>query len=181
MKNNILIIGLILIIAISGCTQTGSQCPSCPGPDSYSECNDQAVKTRTNYRCSEATNYECESYTQETQCATEIKLTKRVGDISGTIKPSIDNKVKGIINIEINRVPDGTQAVGYYLEGGDLPPIGDGRAASFAENQGDVWTGMIDTTEYGNGLYDFASVVWDPEDPDGNPMALATAQILISN
>jgi len=40
-----------------------SKCPSCPQPEEWSTCiNSQ--KTRTNYKCSAETEYECVSYTQ---------------------------------------------------------------------------------------------------------------------
>lgn len=154
------------------------KCPECSEPGSYSECDDQAVKTRTNYQCSETTNFECESYIEEKPCATEIKLT---GNFDGTVKPSIEEKVKGIIRIEVKNVPEDTVLVAYYLEGGDLSPIGNERMPYFAADQGDVWTGMIDTNEYKNGLYELGVVSNNKEELEGPPQAYAKGQILISN
>jgi hypothetical protein len=171
----ILIAGLLLL---SGCINPGPSCPSCPEPSSYSECNDQAIKTRTNYRCSEATDFQCESYIEEKQCVTEITLT---GNIDGTVKPSIEEKVKGIIKIEVRNVPDDTVLIAYFLEGGDLSPIGLERMPYFASNQGDVWTGMIDTNKYKNGLYEIGVVSNNKEELEGNPQAYAQGQIIISN
>tara|TARA_Y100000310_G_C20667689_1_gene808507 strand:- start:205 stop:471 length:267 start_codon:yes stop_codon:yes gene_type:complete len=73
------------------------------------------------------------------------------------------------------------ESIGYYLEGGNLPPLGAERPPSFATDQGDVWTGLIDTTEYENGLYDIAIITWDEKNPDGPPTALSQSKILISN
>jgi hypothetical protein len=176
MKKISVIVLMVGVLLLSGCA--GPQCPECPEPSSYSECNDQAVKTRTNYRCSEATDFQCESYIEEKQCATEIKLT---GTFDGTIKPSIEEKVKGIIKLEVRNVPDDTVLVAYYLEGGDLPPVGSGRMPSFASDQGDVWTGLIDTTKYKNGLYEIGVVSNNKEELEGNPQAYAQGQLLISN
>jgi len=68
-----IVLVLVLVILVSGCTSNdGSQCPQCPSPGSYSECDDQGIMTRTNYRCSEATGYQCESYAEEKTCTTGI-------------------------------------------------------------------------------------------------------------
>jgi len=161
-------------------TSCGPKCPECPAVGSYSECNDQAIKTRTNYRCSESTNFECESYTEEAQCRTEIKLE---GILDTTIKPSIEEKVKGIIKIEIKGAPEDTKIIAYSLEGGDLPPIGPERGPSLAADQGGVWTAMIDTTQYKNGLYSISAGTYNKDVLEENnpPTAYAQGQIVISN
>lgn len=169
---------MVGVLLIAGC---GPTCPVCPEPSSYSQCNDQAIKTRTNYVCGESTEYQCKSYVEEKQCATEIKLQEGVGGMYGTVKPSIEEKVKGVIKIELGGVPDDAVAVAYYLEGGDLSPVGEGRRPLFATKQDDVWTGLLDTTEYENGMYTLGAVAWDVEDADGPPKANAQGQILISN
>ncbi|MFC1722740.1 hypothetical protein ACFL0V_01245 [Nanoarchaeota archaeon] len=166
----ILMVGILL----SGC---GPKCPECPDSSSYSACDDQAMKTRTNYKCSESTEFQCESFQEEKQCATEIKLS---GHFSGTVSSSVEEKVKGVIKIEVNPPAD-TKIVAYFLEGGDLEPIGQGRMPFFATDQGDVWTGMIDTAEYENGLYTLGVVSNDKEEMEGPPKAFASGQILIDN
>lgn len=172
-----LILGALLIaIIISGCT--GEKCPECPLPTTYSECNDQAIKTRTNYMCSEATNFECESYTQEMQCDTEIKL---IGTFDATVSPSIEEKVKGVIKMEAKNVPADAKIVAYYIDGGGLPPAGAERMPSFATKKGDVWTGMLDTGEYKNGLYQMMIGGFIEETLEGPPDYYARGQILISN
>jgi hypothetical protein len=181
MKKSIVFpIALVFVLLVSGCVQTGSsgpQCPECSNPSSYSECNDQAIKTRTNYRCSEATDFQCESYTEERQCATEIALS---GNIDATVSPSIEEKVKGIIRFEISNVPGDTEVVAYYLAGGNLPDISGDRMPLFATNQGDVWTGMLDTEGYENGLYQ-VMVIASNSGLEGNPQFYAQGQLLISN
>jgi hypothetical protein len=170
----IVVIGIVALVMIGG----GPKCPECPESGSYSQCNDQAIKTRTNYKCGEETNFECESFTEETQCATEIKLS---GSVDGTISPSIDEKVKGVIKVEVKNVPEGTKIVAYYLSGGNLPAIGTERMPSLATDNGDVWVGMIDTSEYENGLYDLAVVTNNKEALEGDPQAYAQGKIVISN
>jgi hypothetical protein len=172
------VLSLIFILAlISGCT--GPSCPECPLPTTYSECNDQAIKTRTNYRCSEATNFECESYTQEMQCETEIVLT---GNMDAVITPSIDEKVKGIIKIETKNAPADIKLVAYFIDGGNLPPVAPGgRAPEFGTQKGDEWTGMLDTSEYDNGVYDVMVGAMKTETMEGDPAYYARGQIVISN
>ena len=43
------------------------ECPPCPQPSAWSECI-EGKQTRTNYRCSAETNYECVPYTEERAC-----------------------------------------------------------------------------------------------------------------
>ncbi len=81
----------------------------------------------------------------------------------------------------MKNLPEDTALVAYYLEGGDLPPVGLERMPYFASNQGDVWTGMIDTMKYENGLYQIAVVTNNKEELEGDPKAYAFGQILISN
>jgi len=171
------LIFLTCAILIIGC---GPKCPECPEVGSYSECSDQAMKTRTNYRCSETTNFECKSYTEEAQCAREIKLE---GTLDTIVKPSIEEKVKGIIKIEIRGVPEDTVNVAYWLTGGDLPPIGPGRGPSLATEQDGVWTAMIDTAKYKNGLYTINTLSTNQEVMEGDtpPTAYAQGQIVITN
>ena len=178
MKKLHIIILVVVVLGIGVFLFGGSQCPECSAPSSYSDCDDQAMKTRTNYRCSESTDFQCEGYTEETACATEIKL---VGSFDGTIRPSVEEKVKGVIKIEVTNVPADTKLVAYYLEGGDLAPVGNGRMPEFATQQGDVWTGMLDTTKYSNGLYILGIVSNNQESLEGNPQAYAKGQIMISN
>ncbi|MBW2991687.1 hypothetical protein KY345_00535 [Candidatus Woesearchaeota archaeon] len=176
MKNIYLII--ICVILLAGC---GPSCPKCPEPGSYSECSDQAVKTRTNYRCSEATDFECESYSEEAQCSTEIKMQ---GNLDAIIKPSVEEKVKGIIKIEVRGVPEGTKNVLYWMEGGDLVPVGPERGPSIASEQDGVWTAMIDTAQYKNGLYSVKAASTEREtvkEGDTPPTAFAQGQMVISN
>jgi len=52
------------------------ECPVCPSPSAWGECVDNK-QNRTNYRCSEETNYTCESYVEEQGCEVpeeEIKV-----------------------------------------------------------------------------------------------------------
>ncbi len=49
--------------------ETG-KCPSCPEPGEWSECVNE-TKTRTNYKCSEETDFKCVSYIEITECEVE--------------------------------------------------------------------------------------------------------------
>ena len=55
-----------------------SKCPVCPEPSQWSFCVNN-TKTRTNYKCSKETNYECIDYTEFSECDGkdhELTLTK---------------------------------------------------------------------------------------------------------
>tara|TARA_Y100000310_G_scaffold340437_1_gene436220 strand:+ start:590 stop:754 length:165 start_codon:yes stop_codon:yes gene_type:complete len=52
---------------------------------------------------------------------------------------------------------------------------------SLATNQGDVWTGFIDTADYENGLYDIAILTNNEETLEGDPKAYAQGQLIITN
>ncbi|MBI5698168.1 MAG: PGF-pre-PGF domain-containing protein [Thaumarchaeota archaeon] len=63
------------VFAITGekkvAAPAGEKCPTCPSPSAWSTCvNDK--QTRTNYRCSESTNYSCVSYTEEQSCKVTV-------------------------------------------------------------------------------------------------------------
>ncbi|MEM7825084.1 MAG: PGF-pre-PGF domain-containing protein [Candidatus Aenigmatarchaeota archaeon] len=68
------------IFAISGqekITVAPPTCPTCPQATLWSDCVD-GKQTRTNYKCDETTNFECQSYTEEQTCALiEEKPTQR--------------------------------------------------------------------------------------------------------
>jgi len=54
----------------SGCENsvcTIPQCSSCPDPTAWSQCADESM-FRTNYKCSESSNYECVAFTENEAC-----------------------------------------------------------------------------------------------------------------
>ncbi len=53
-----------------------SKCPSCPQASEWSQCIN-GTKTRTNYKCSEKTDYKCVAYTEIAKCKVDLetKLT----------------------------------------------------------------------------------------------------------
>ena len=184
MKRGSKIIGgvIILIIVFVGIiliSFSGSKCPKCPEIGSYSECNEEAIKTRINYKCDELTNFECESYTEEKSCITEINLKGSIGILDVTIAPTIDEKVKGIITIETTTVPSNTQLVAVGLSGESSPPLGPGIEFLSASNINGVWKLIIDTKEYENGVYSIG--ISTTEGGDSSPTAYAEGQIIIEN
>jgi len=59
----------------SGSAVQTSKCPSCPPPGEWSDCVN-GTRTRTNYKCSEETNFQCVAYEEVAPCKTEKeKLT----------------------------------------------------------------------------------------------------------
>lgn len=178
MKKGLLIL-LVLSLTLLGC---GPSCPKCPEPSSYSTCNEQAMKTRTNYKCSEATNFQCETFTEEAQCNTEIKL--KGYNLDAVIKPSIEERVKGIVKIEATKVNDDTKMVFFAITGHDIPPLEQTGPNIGVDTDGsNGWSIMLDTTKYKNGLYDIlvgSSPKESMEEGQG-PAAYAQGQIVISN
>ncbi len=43
------------------------ECPECPEPGEWSECN-EGKRSRSNYKCGPETSYECDTYTEEIEC-----------------------------------------------------------------------------------------------------------------
>jgi hypothetical protein len=103
------------------------------------------------------------------------------GNIDVTIKPSIEDRVQGIIRIEVRGTPEDTNFVVFYLAGGDIPPISGENLPSSASNQGDVWTGLIDTTDYENDVYEIMVIASSEDSLEGDPQYYAQGQILVSN
>jgi hypothetical protein len=91
MKKIVIVLFILSVMVLSGC---GPKCPECPGSGAWSSCNEDAVKTRTNYKCSEATNFECGEFEETQQCATEIRVAGRTGLSEILITPTIEKMLK---------------------------------------------------------------------------------------
>jgi hypothetical protein len=179
----LIILSLITIIFIAGCVEQQGECADCPNPTSWSECNQNAIKTRTNYQCNEQTNYTCESYTEEKACLTEIIL--KGSSMQGTISPTLDETVKDIITVEITSVPDNTNIVAFLvIRGSDLTADSDEDYVFVKHDnqQADGWKALINTTEIDNGLYTvFAGATYEGA-PDNNLwLDMAVTQIIVKN
>jgi len=61
-------------------TTTIPVCPTCSPPTAWSECV-EGKRTRTVYKCSEETNYECEAVTEEESCEVPISHSVVIGAI----------------------------------------------------------------------------------------------------
>jgi KaiC/GvpD/RAD55 family RecA-like ATPase len=87
------------------------ECPECPPTSEWSECIDGTI-TRQSYRCDSSTDFQCESYTEEESCQL---LLGGMGGLKATISPTVGKTVSGIIEIEANTVPDGTELVQFIF------------------------------------------------------------------
>jgi hypothetical protein len=185
MKTWLLAIMLVGIIFISGCTQAGPQCPTCPNPSTWSECDANAVKTRTNYKCSEDTDYECESYTESYNCATEIRVTGQSG-LEIVITPTLEEKVKGLMKLEAVGVPGDTSGIVLFAYAGsltiDATNVENAVVTQYDMNESDGWKIFLETTELENGLYTLIITSADAEGDETNPWNdVLTTQIIVSN
>ena len=193
MNNKYLLFGILALIGVvtlSGCTDqaTTPGCPTCPNPGKWSECTDQAIKTRTNYQCGAETNYTCESYTEEGTCETEIQL-KGTKDLEGLITPSLDETVKGIIKVEVFNVPEDTEFVMFLFYpqevqlGSDMSDEDVAKVIRERDFTGaDGWSVFFDTTSAENGLYKMFIGPTYEDAPDENPWTTyGQAQVIVNN
>jgi len=179
MKKILLAVLILSMVLLSAC---GPKCPECPGSSAWSACNEEAVKTRTAYRCSEETNFECQEFDETQQCATEVRVKGRTGLSEMLITPTIEKNVKGIITVELTKAPDETQAVIFVLNKGKIDmEAGLGPGIPIDQDSSDGWSTMYDTTEYENGLYEVAAIVGEGFADNQPPLDAVIAQIIIDN
>jgi hypothetical protein len=188
------IVSLLVLISLflSACGGSpGSSspgCPTCNNPGKWSECSDDALKSRTNYRCSAVTNYSCEEFSEEKNCLTEIQLEGRKG-MQATISPTLDETVKGIIKVEASSVPEGTEMLIVILN-----PISVQLGPNMAEedlakivrqrdqNSADGWGLFIDTTAVDNSVYNLLIASTYEGAPAENPwLDYTQTQVIVKN
>ncbi len=175
---------LILLLAfVAGC----SNCPECPEPGGWSACSEDAVKTRTNYDCSEETGYECSEIEEQGECATEIILESPEG-IEGSISPTLETTISGIVTIEATSVPEGTGLVKFIVRPSDITMGGSMSASDLAQvdqyrdtSDSDGWSTIVDTSSYENGVFSVDIMAMLPGDEDGDPLDMATTQVQVEN
>lgn len=182
---------MIVIIFISGCTSPSSEpkCQVCQSPGTWSACSEDALKTRTNYRCGAETNYSCERYAEEKTCETQINLKGKKGILDVAISPTLDETVKGMIKVEAVSVPERTTKVAFFLmpQGVELranmPQEQLAKIERGEDNSGtDGWRYYIDTTKFNNGIYTiFIGPTYEGA-PDENPWLDDTkTQVVVKN
>jgi len=187
----LIVLLLVAVIFISGCIGPSPEpkCPDCQSPRTWSACTDDAVKTRTNYRCGAETNYTCESYIEEKACRTEIKMKGARGILEAIVSPTLDETVKGVIKVEALTVPEKTDMIKFFLApqgiqlgsqmtGEDLANIN----LESDANAADGWKIFYDTTKLENGLYTvFVGLTYEGA-PDESPwLDYAKTQVVVKN
>lgn len=100
-----------------------------------------------------------------------------MGDTKMKISPSVDNKIKGTVTIELTQVLPDTQiaAFGIVKQGED----GMG-TPNFDTDASDGWSYILDTTTLANGVYTISAVTGDELEGDG-PDGHAQVQVVIEN
>lgn len=180
------IVGIFFIIGQS--PKEGLKC-SCPEPAwSWSKCTDEGIKTRANYRCGPETNYTCESYNEEMECLTEIKI-KGSKELKAVITPSLDDVVKGTIKIEALSVPEKTEAVVFIIFPLDVQLSKDMPEEDYAklikltdDNGSDGWSVLFDTITIKNGYYNVFVGPTYLDAPEENPWTDAgMSQVIVEN
>lgn len=168
------------MILLSACG--GPKCPECQSASVWSSCNDEAVKTRTAYKCSEQTNFECQAFEETLNCKTDITAKGVMRGSEMVITPTIEKNVKGIIKIELNNAPEGTQAVAFTIQGGNVQMVeGQGPNLPFDSDESDGWSILLDTTDYDNDLYTISSIAGEGFSEGQPPLDVASAQVIIKN
>ncbi|MEE9564161.1 MAG: hypothetical protein V3V63_00430, partial [Candidatus Hydrothermarchaeaceae archaeon] len=155
-------------------------------PGDWSECTEEAVITRTNYRCGAKTDYTCKSYTEEKAC--QIKMVG-LGGLRATVTPTIGGTVAGVIEVEVTAVPEGTQIVQFifYPQGvrlGDEMSVEDlAKTMQYHDSSGeDGWSALFDTAEVEDGIYNiFVGATYEGA-PSENPwISIAGKQVVVEN
>jgi len=150
-----------------------TKCQTCPTLGPWSKCTQELVKTRTNYRCSEETNYACESYIEEKNCETEIRVKGDRGILEAVISPTIDESVKGIIKVEVLKVPEGTEVIKFIFAPQEVAigaQMDISKVIIESDSSGtDGWKAFFDTTKVKNGLYKILIGSTYQGAPDENP------------
>lgn len=181
---SLVIISVVLIVGIF-IFLGGKSCPECPQASSWSKCNQDAIKTRTNYKCSEETNYQCQSYIEESQCKTELPIKGAKG-LDVVITPTLDELVKGTIKININSVPSNVEKI-WIMMGpqGQQPQAGEDpfKMPNTIIQIEDATAGkiiFIDTAKVSNGVYNLG--VMATNNPNGAPWEdVIQTQIVVEN
>lgn len=123
-----------------------------------------------------------EQTTQETSESAPPK-TEIVGRLKGTemvIKPSVDNVIKGIVTVTATKVPEGAQRVYFVLSGQSIEGVGPN--INIDTDGSDGWSGILDTTQYENGVYTIGALAFlTTEITEDDPIGGATAQVIIQN
>lgn len=179
---------IISALFLSGCaiSDSGPTCPPCPNPGAWSGCTADGVKSRNSYFCGADTAYNCESQKEERTCATQINLRGEKGILQVMIAPTLDENVKGIIKIEAESVPEGTQSMKLILAPYDVE-IGRNMDISkvkiITDGSGsDGWKAFIDTTKVKNGLYQLLIGSTYEGAPDENPwLDSVLTQLVVNN
>ncbi len=179
---------VLISLFLSSCAGSESSCPSCNNPGKWSECGDDAIKTRMNFKCSEQTNNTCVEYTEQKNCMTEIEL-KGSKELGTVISPTLDEKIEGIITIEAVSVPEGTDRFEVILV-----PIGISLGPNMADedlkklikqtdsNSADGWKVFIDTSVGENGIYSLFIGTSYEGAPSENPwLDHVSTQVVVNN
>lgn len=165
------------------------ECPSiCPNPGTWSGCSEEGMKTRTNYGCSEETNYECEAYEEEMACKTEMAISGSNG-LEAIITPTLDETVKGIIQVEAVAIPDGTESVVFFFFPGEISLDSDmteeelEKLVQEIDSDGENgWKVFFDTEEVNDGLYKIVVAATYEGAPEEDPwLGFGYAQVIVKN
>ncbi len=182
MNKWLFVMAVFLCFFTAGCTQQPS-C-DCPSPGSWSECNEQAIKTRTAYTCSADTNYTCVEYEEQKECSTYMEISN--SDLLVVVSPTLDNVVKGTIKFEATSLPQNTQTIVFmlYPEGQPID-MNQGLKENQIFSSDDVsgsWVKYVDTTQLDNGVYMVGILPTNDNMPSNSPwLAVGQAQIIVRN
>jgi len=192
MKKTIFLL-IAACLLVSGCTTSDTKtseptCQDCPDALSWSKCDKEMRKARTNYKCNAQTNYACEKYEEEVQCKTELSLKGQKG-LSSKISPTIENTVQGVITVEALKIPKSTDFVVFMMLPNEISFTPNMSAADLAkivrheDNDGtDGWKALFDTTKIKNGIYKINVLPTYVGAPDEEPwIDHTTTQVVVNN
>lgn len=184
MRKLFFIISLLSLIFIGGCVQQEKpECPQCLEPSSWSKCSDQAIKTRTNYKCSAETDYSCQSYEETANCKTEQILKGNKG-LDVVVSPTLDETVKKIIKVSVNSIPSEGAKIWVMLSPQGISQVEDPfNEPNVVLQIVDAKAGQsvfLDTTKVENGVYNIG--IMTTVNPSGGPWTdIVQTQLIVEN
>ena len=119
---------------------------------------------------------------EDAKTETDTEITSRgFGGIKIVVSPSEGKTVKGVVTIDLTKVPDttGIAAFGIYEQGNEDMSVGPNLGMDTDGSDG--WGYILDTTNYDNGVYSVMSVVGESFEEGKEPTGGATVQVVIEN
>ncbi len=117
---------------------------------------------------------------RERPAITETEIVGRLGLTEMVVRPAVDTKIRGVVIVTATKVTEGTQRVYFTIVGPGVEDVGPNINIDTDGSNG--WSGILDTTEYENGVYTIGVLTFNTvEITEEEPIGGATVQVIILN